>query len=60
MASDNRENLFLGFGKSLLHYDRYDSMEQVVARIQQITADDIQRVANEVYAPERLSTLIYD
>ena len=35
-------------------------MEQVVARIQQITADDIQRVANEVYAPERLSTLIYD
>ena len=60
VASDNRENLFLGFGKSLLHYDRYDSMEQVVARIQQITADDIQRVANEVYAPERLSTLIYD
>ena len=60
VASDNRENLFLGFGKSLLHYDRYDSMEQVVARIQQITADDIQRVANEVYTPERLSTLIYD
>lgn len=60
VASDNRENLFLGFGKSLLHYDRYDSMEQVVARIQQITADDILRVANEVYAPERLSTLIYD
>lgn len=60
VASDNRENLFLGFGKSFLHYNRYDSMEQVVARIQQITADDIQRVANEVYAPERLSTLIYD
>lgn len=60
VASDNRENLFLGFGKSLLHYDRYDSMEQVVARIQQISADDILRVANEVYAPERLSTLIYD
>lgn len=60
VASDNRENLFLGFGKSLLHYDRYDSMEQVVARIQQITADDILRVANEVYAPEQLSTLIYD
>ena len=60
VASDNRENLFLGFGKSLLHYDRYDSMEQVVARIQQSTAYDIQRVANEVYAPERLSTLIYD
>ena len=47
-------------GKSFLHYNHYDSMAQVVERIRKITAEEILAVANEVYAPSNLSTLIYE
>ena len=60
VANDNHENLFLGLGKSFLHYNHYDSMAQVVARIRKITVEEILAVANEVYAPANLSTLIYE
>ena len=35
-------------------------MAQVVARILKITVEEILAVANEVYAPANLSTLIYE
>ena len=60
VANDNHENLFLGLGKSFLHYNHYDSMEQIVERIRKITSEEILDVANEVYAPANLSTLIYE
>ena len=60
VANDNHENLFLGLGKSFLHYNHYDSMAQVVERIRKITVEEILAVANEVYAPSNLSTLIYE
>ena len=60
VANDNHENLFLGLGKSFLHYNHYDSMAQVVERIRKITVEEILAVANEVYAPANLSTLIYE
>lgn len=60
VANDNHENLFLGLGKSFLHYNQYDSMAQIVERIRKITAEDILDVANEVFHPDRLSTLIYE
>ena len=60
VANDNHENLFLGLGKSFLHYNRYDSMAEVEERIRKITATEILEVANEVSHPDRLSTLIYE
>ena len=47
-------------GKSFLHYNRYDSMAEVEERIRKITAAEILEVANEVFHPDRLSTLIYE
>ena len=60
VANDNHENLFLGLGKSFLHYNRYDSMAEVEERIRKITATEILEVANEVFHPDRLSMLIYE
>ena len=59
VSSDNREGLFLGLGKSYLHYNRYDTLPEVFAQIERLTADEILEVANEIYAPEHLSCLIY-
>lgn len=60
ISGDNREGLFLGLGKSFLHYNRYDALPEVFRQIEQITSEQLQEVANEVFAPERLFSLIYE
>jgi predicted Zn-dependent peptidase len=51
--------LFLGLGKSFLHYNRYDTLPEVFAKVEKLTAGEIREVANEIFAPERLFSLIY-
>lgn len=59
VSGDNREGLFLGLGKSYLHYNRYDTLPEVFAKVEKLTSEDILETANEIFAPERLSALIY-
>lgn len=59
ISGDNREGLFLGLGKSFLHYNRYDSLPEVFGKIEKLTAEEILEVANEVFTPENLFSLIY-
>ena len=59
VSGDNREGLFLGLGKSFLHYNRYNTLPEVFAKVEKLTAGEIREVANEIFAPERLFSLIY-
>lgn len=59
VASDNFENNALGMAKSYLHYHKYESSELVFQRIEALTAEQLLEVANEMFAEEYLSTLIY-
>lgn len=60
VSGDNREGLFLGLGKSYLHYNRYETLPEVFHKIERLTAAQIQDVANEVFAPDQLFSLIYE
>ena len=59
VASDNFENNALGMSKTYLHYHKYESSEVVFKRIETLTAEQLMEVANEMFAEEYLSTLIY-
>ncbi len=59
VASDNFENNALGMAKTYLHYHKYESPELVFNRIEALTAEQLLEVANEMFAEEYLSTLIY-
>lgn len=59
IASDSGEAQALSMGKSMLVFGRIMPDEEVRARINAITAEQLRRVAATVLAPERLSTLIY-
>lgn len=59
VASDNFENDALGTGKTFLHYNKYESHEAVFQRIESLTAEHLLEIANEMFAEERLSILIY-
>lgn len=58
VACDNRESFALDFGKSFLHYGWEKDITDLFKRIDTLTADNIQQVAKEIFAPERLTTLI--
>ena len=58
VACDNRESFALDFGKSFLHYGWEKDITDLFNRIDALTADNIQQVAKEIFAPERLTTLI--
>ncbi len=56
---ENHESLMLGMGKSLLVFDRIESLEDTCNKIEKITASELLETANEVFDPSKLSTLIY-
>ncbi len=60
VGSDNHENVFLGMGKSFLHFNEYDTPEEVFAKIQSVTSESILEIANEVMSEDRLSILKYE
>ena len=59
IAGDNREQAALDFGKLYLHYGELRSREQMLERIDAVSAADIRQVAEEMFAPQRLVTLMY-
>ncbi len=59
LSSDNNENLMLSIGKSLLLYNKVDTLEEVIKKIELLTAEEIIEVANEIFDINKLTTLIY-
>lgn len=59
IACDNRESYALDFGKSFLHYGWEKDIQALFRNIDELTAQQIQDVAQEVFDPERITTLIY-
>lgn len=60
VACDNRESFALDFGKTFLHYGWKKNVESLMEDIDRITAGEIQQVAQEIFAEDRLTTLIYE
>jgi len=56
---ENHENLMLSLGKSLLVFNRIESMEETCKKIDGITSSDLLDAANEIFDPGKLSMLIY-
>ena len=59
VACDNRENFALDFGKSFLHYGWEKDITRLFNDIDSVTAKQLQEVAQEIFSPERMLTLIY-
>ncbi|MBR4730045.1 MAG: insulinase family protein [Prevotella sp.] len=59
IACDNREQFALDFGKSFLHYGWEKDITHLYESIDQVTSEDIQKVANDLFATEKLTTLIF-
>jgi len=59
ISSDNGENRALGMGKSFLHLNKYNNLQQIYSKIDKVTAADLQEIANEVFEANSLFRLVY-
>ncbi len=59
IANEQKENLALSLGKSILRYGHIANLETIRKRIEAVTAEQLQMIANEVFDVEKLSVLKY-
>ena len=59
VACDNFENYALDTAKSFLHYNKFEGMEDTFQHIEQLTPAILQEVAQEIFDPKGLTTLIF-
>ena len=58
-AYENHESLMLSLGKSLLIFDRIDSMDETFRKIDAVTGSELMETADAIFDKSSLSTLIY-
>lgn len=59
MGQENNGALMLSFGKSLLLHNEIESFEEIVQDVDQMKAETLMEVANEIMLPENFSRLIF-
>ena len=56
---ENHENLMLSLGKSMLVFDRIETIEEICKKIDNIDSSELLTTANDIFEQGKLSTLIY-
>ncbi len=59
ISGDHSENVALGMGKSFLHFNRYDQLEEVYRKIDAITSGQVLEIANDVLDEKKLFRLVF-
>ncbi len=59
ISADHSENIALGLGKSFLHRNKYDNLQEIYSKIDKLTADKLLEIANEILDDKNLFRLIY-
>ena len=60
ISAENQENNALAMAKQMLYHHRAPQWQETFEKVQQITPSQLQEVANEVFSPEKIYTLLYD
>lgn len=60
ISYDNGENVAIGMAKRALHYNTTQSMTELFERLDALTPQQLWDTAQQVFAPERLLTLVYE
>lgn len=59
ISLESNLNEMLSIGRSFMHLNRLKSFEEVAAEIEKVSAEQILNVANEIFDPQQLTTLIF-
>jgi len=56
---ENHESLMLSLGKSLLVFNKIESIDDICSKIDKVSSSELLETANDIFEPSKLSTLIY-
>jgi predicted Zn-dependent peptidase len=59
LAQDSGGALMFNLGKSLLLFDRIDTLEEIFEKVEQISASDMLEVSNRIFDESKMSSLTY-
>jgi predicted Zn-dependent peptidase len=60
LAEENRMSLIISMAKSLLDFNHIDTLEDVFAKINAVTAEQLLEISNEIFDIDKLITLKFD
>lgn len=60
LGEENRISLIISMAKSLLDYGRVDSLEEVFAKINAVTAAQALEISNQMFDEKQLTTLLFE
>jgi predicted Zn-dependent peptidase len=60
LAEENKLSLIIAMSKSLLDYGKADTLDEVFAKINAVTSGQILDIANDIFNPAQLTTLIFE
>ena len=60
ISAENQENNALAMAKQMLYHHHAPAWRETFAKVREITSGQLQEVANEVFAPDKIYTLLYD
>lgn len=60
LGEENRMGLIISMAKSLLDFDRVDSLEEVFAKINAVTAEQALEISNQMFDSGNLTTLLFE
>jgi len=59
ISEESNANKMINNGRSLLSFNKISNLHSVNKKIQSVTVEQLQEVANEIFDPKKLSMLIY-
>jgi len=60
LAEENRMSLIIGMCKSMLDFGDVDSLDHIFAKINMVTADELQDISNEIFDVNSMTTLLFE
>ncbi|NCD69352.1 M16 family metallopeptidase [Mucilaginibacter agri] len=60
LAEEGRMGLIISMAKSLMDFNHIDSLEDVIAKINAVTADDVLEISNQILDNKQMTTLLFE
>ena len=60
ISYENNEHLMLTTGKRYLVFQKVDSLESILRKLEDISAENLREIANEILDPNNLNTLLFE
>ncbi|WP_374948472.1 M16 family metallopeptidase [Mucilaginibacter sp.] len=60
LAEENRMSMIISMAKSLLDFNRIDSLEDIFSKINSVTANELLEISNEIFDNDGMITLLFE